>query len=76
MQTGGHHRDPKWMGGRSGYALYVFEEFALSKWVLPMEAILFSRRDWIWRDDEVIRYGACCRVYISELQMKNQLFVN
>lgn len=59
------------MGGRSGYALYVFEEFALSKRVL-MEAISVSRRDWIWRGVEVMSPGVCCRVYISELQKRNQ----
>lgn len=58
------------MGGRSGYALYVFEEFALSKRML-VEAISASQRDWIWRGGEVMRYGACCRVYISELQKRN-----
>ena len=38
MRIVGDHKDPEYMGGRSGYASYVSEEFALSKRV-PVEAV-------------------------------------
>lgn len=55
------------MGGRSGYASYISGEFA---WV-PVEAVSVWRRGWIWRGDEAMRYGLCCRVYISELRKRS-----